>query len=478
MLPNQSLCFKRVGGYFSYQYKDHLGNNRLSYADSNKNGKIDTPYTSGVTVWQDGFEDKSTGDWESVGAMYGRKITGFDTTKAKNGAKSGYIKLNTYGKWTDYYVHSNEWIDININKPTLFRFSGWVFTEPEVYRAQFYFFMNKEGETNYNTQFDYVETREKGKWVYMEKTVMVPPEIKKLNFRIDADGYRNGTVWYDDLKIEQLDMSQNEIVSETNYYPFGLAHKGYNEHVKGSYLGENWKYQGQERTPEMDLNIDEWKYRVSDPAIGRFWQIDPLAESYVYNSTYAFQENKIGLGYELEGLELVYRKGTSPEFKQKYGSVVQYMNEKGTSGMMAKLNTLGRTELVDNTGEGSYYNREEKAIYFDPTTGIETDQGHKLSPATILNHEIDHALQDKENPEQMEKDLKTPDENMKNKEEARVVNGSEQVTAKKHGEIQKGEVTRTNRYEHTEMTTTNPTTMENATPKVTQLEEVIVKPRK
>ena len=99
-------------------------------------------------------------------------------------------------------------------------------------------------------------------------------------------------------------MSQNEIVSETNYYPFGLAHKGYNEHSKSSNLGENWKYQGQERTTDMNLNIDEWKYRVSDPALGRFWQIDPLAEDYVYNSTYAFQENKLGMGTELEGKEL------------------------------------------------------------------------------------------------------------------------------------------------------------------------------
>ena len=32
--------------------------------------------------------------------------------------------------------------------------------------------------------------------------------------------------------------------------------------------------------------------------------IDPLAEKYPYNSTYAFQENKLGLGRELEGLEL------------------------------------------------------------------------------------------------------------------------------------------------------------------------------
>ena len=287
-----------------YQYKDHLGNNRLSYADSNGNGKIDTPGSTAVTLWKDDFEDKGTGDWESVGAKYGRKITGFDTTKAKSGAKSGYITINADRKWTDYYVHSNEWLDINISKPTLYRFSGWVYVDPIIYRAQFFFFMNKAGETNYNTEVTHVETTEKGKWVFMQKTVLVKPEIKKLNFRIDADGHYTGTVWYDDLKIEQLDMSQNEIVSETNYYPFGLAHKGYNEHSKSSNLGENWKYQGQERTTDMNLNIDEWKYRVSDPALGRFWQIDPLAEDYVYNSTYAFQENKLGMGTELEGKEL------------------------------------------------------------------------------------------------------------------------------------------------------------------------------
>jgi Restriction endonuclease fold toxin 7 len=52
------------------------------------------------------------------------------------------------------------------------------------------------------------------------------------------------------------------------------------------------------------LDIDVFKYRASDPQIGRLWSIDPLAESYVYNSPYALQENKFGRGVELEGLEL------------------------------------------------------------------------------------------------------------------------------------------------------------------------------
>jgi len=83
-----------------------------------------------------------------------------------------------------------------------------------------------------------------------------------------------------------------------------LEHKGYNNVTYG--VKNNLKtYQGQEFTEDLGLNTHEWKYRVSDPAIGRFWQIDPLAEDYTYNSTYAFQENKLGIGIELEGAEVL-----------------------------------------------------------------------------------------------------------------------------------------------------------------------------
>ena len=289
----------------TYQYKDHLGNNRLSYADANGNGRIDTPSSTAITVWEDGFEDKGTGDWESVGAKYGRKITGFDTAKAKSGRKSGYITLNTNRRWTDYYVHSNEWININNSRPTLYKFSGWVYVDPSIYRAQFFFFMNKAGETNYNTKFDYVETREKRKWVFMQKTVLVPPEIKKLNFRIDADGYNKGTVWYDDVKIEKLDMSQNEIVSETNYYPFGLAHKGYNEHVSSTNKGEDYKYANKEFEKEMDLNTVAYGRRDYDPAIARFNKVDRFAEKYYSHSPYHFAANNPLMFKEIHGDSII-----------------------------------------------------------------------------------------------------------------------------------------------------------------------------
>lgn len=222
----------------------------------------------------------------------------------------------------------------------------------------------------------------------------------------------------------------------------------------------------------------EFKYRHYDPAIARFVAIDPLASKYEYNSTYAFQENKLGLGVELEGLELVYRKGTDPKFKTKFAKTVKFMNSKGTGGMMSKLNGLGRTELVDNTGKGSFYRPSEQAIYYDPTAGIETTEGHLLSPATALNHEVDHAIQHKENPDQFKNDIDPfdgYDANYDTKEEKRVIEGSEQTTALKHGEIKEGEVTRKN-HSGLPMVMPDPTLTKNAKEGSisTKLKEVII----
>ena len=98
-------------------------------------------------------------------------------------------------------------------------------------------------------------------------------------------------------------VNKSEIRREQNYYPFGMPHQGYNSASYGA--KNNLKtFQGQELTEDLGVNTHEWRYRMSDRSIGRFWQIDPLAETYDYNATYAFAENKLGLGVELEGLEV------------------------------------------------------------------------------------------------------------------------------------------------------------------------------
>lgn len=159
------------------------------------------------------------------------------------------------------------------------------------------------------------------------------------NIRLSyADDNNNGSV------------NSSEIREENNYYPFGLKHKGYNSNVSANNNGvaDNWKFQGQEFTEDLGLNTYEWKYRVSDPAIGRFWQIDPLAEDYVYNGTYNFAENRVIDGNELEGLEWVDAKGN-----KVYDPNV--VNEDGTRGAYTESATttdrnIGKQLLLTKTG--------------------------------------------------------------------------------------------------------------------------------
>ncbi|CAM1353728.1 hypothetical protein THALO_20006 [Tenacibaculum halocynthiae] len=128
------------------------------------------------------------------------------------------------------------------------------------------------------------------------------------------DIWGNTRITYADDNNDGVITASSEIRREQNYYPGGLEHRGYNTVLRG--VKNNLKtYQKQEFTEDLGLNTHEWRYRVSDPATLRFWQVDPLAEDYVYNSTYAFQENKMGMGVELEGLELAEFYPEGDEFK-------------------------------------------------------------------------------------------------------------------------------------------------------------------
>ena len=50
-------------------------------------------------------------------------------------------------------------------------------------------------------------------------------------------------------------------------------------------------------------NSINYKFRMHDPRVGRFFSVDPLAQSYPYYSPYAFSGNRVIDAFELEGLE-------------------------------------------------------------------------------------------------------------------------------------------------------------------------------
>jgi RHS repeat-associated protein len=66
-------------------------------------------------------------------------------------------------------------------------------------------------------------------------------------------------------------------------------------------------FQGQEGDDEVNGkgNSYAFKYRIHDPRLGSFMSVDPLASKFAWNSPYAFSENRVIDGVELEGLEVV-----------------------------------------------------------------------------------------------------------------------------------------------------------------------------
>ena len=102
-------------------------------------------------------------------------------------------------------------------------------------------------------------------------------------------------------------------------------------------------FQGQEKDDEIKGNGNSinYKYRVHDPRIGRFLSVDPLSPDYPWNSPYAFSENRVIDGVELEGLE--YADVDAGLTSEDYGSGAPYRQDVIDSQINYNLNETGQT---------------------------------------------------------------------------------------------------------------------------------------
>lgn len=111
----------------------------------------------------------------------------------------------------------------------------------------------------------------------------------------------NIDVFFDNLQVTHI---RGPILEETHYYPFGLTMAGISSKALAFGQTKNrLKFTTQELNDDLGLNWYEFRFRMHDPQIGRFLTIDPLADQYVYNSTYAYAENQVINAIDLEGLE-------------------------------------------------------------------------------------------------------------------------------------------------------------------------------
>jgi RHS repeat-associated protein len=131
---------------------------------------------------------------------------------------------------------------------------------------------------------------------------------EKLSFFSHPEGYveKNGSGYdyvyqYKDhlgnIRLSYADTNNNgsidantEIISEKNYYPFGLTHRGYNSIISGNSnsAAEKYAFGGKELQSELDLGWYDVSARNYDPALGRWMNIDPLADQMRRHSPYNY----------------------------------------------------------------------------------------------------------------------------------------------------------------------------------------------
>ena len=131
----------------------------------------------------------------------------------------------------------------------------------------------------------------------------------------------------------------------SDYSPFGVELDG--RTVSGGY---RYGFQGQVGDSEVkgEGNSVNYKYRMHDPRIGRFFAVDPLTAKYPHNSPYAFSENRVIDGIELEGLEVYLING--------------FLGWYAGDATQKKMESYWKDPFVDKVTE--HFN-EDKVVYVD-----------------------------------------------------------------------------------------------------------------
>jgi RHS repeat-associated protein len=173
--------------------------------------------------------------------------------------------------------------------------------------------------------------------------------------------------------------TKSPVIQTDDYYPFGLT---YNSYTRENSVANDIKFQGQEHQDELGLSWDSFKWRNYMPEVGRFFNVDPLAEKYQYWTPYAFSGNRVIDARELEGLEPFGLRG---EWEDKAINAVKYVVEGDAFVDMSKA----FTKFV-----ADHQQTDDKTPKPDMTVTITTD-----GPTGPFANHIPIALDQKQNRE-------------------------------------------------------------------------------
>ena len=193
------------------------------------------------------------------------------------------------------------------------------------------------------------------------------------------------------------------------------------------------RFAGKERDGETGWDYFGARYYGSK--VGRFTTTDPvytwkenLLDPQRWNR-YAYSRNNPLRYVDPDGRELRLQQSASEGLKQQYKVAREYLAISNADFVLKELDRRSEVITIQETsglGQGAVeFDPASNTIYWNPFAALVTTSGGSQSPATQLSHEGDHALDWLIDPRGHAERQSQADPQFDNREERRVIQGSE-----------------------------------------------------
>ena len=223
---------------------------------------------------------------------------------------------------------------------------------------------------------------------------------ESLKFFSHPEGYieKNGAVFdyvyqYKDhlgnIRLSYKNISTTgvnlQIVEENNYYPFGLEHKGYGAPRISNHP---YKFGGKEFNEELGLDWYDVSARNYDPALGRWMNIDPLAEKMRRHSPYNYAFNNPLRFTDPDGMapqDIIFI--LDKEAARNNGHIAVLIGSEKTGWTYISMNGTGEGAKPWGISE----NADVKTAVVDNDGRVITDAQEAFNKANNINPEEEHS---------------------------------------------------------------------------------------
>jgi RHS repeat-associated protein len=135
-------------------------------------------------------------------------------------------------------------------------------------------------------------------------------------------------VFFDDLIITH---TKGKVLQEDHYYPFGATINALSSSAPLS-KPNRYKLSGNEEQVDFDWNVYDFNARQYDPQLGRFMQVDPMADAQESWNPYHYSYNNPLLFVDPTGLLPKYNWDTE-EYEDDDGNVISWQDAFAAHGI-------------------------------------------------------------------------------------------------------------------------------------------------